>query len=152
MSTNRAYTNYTYDYQKPHNTWTLDQFIASQNDSVMSYHNLSFVDIHDGIAYDTYNVLTDYIDEIRSEYCVPVKLNMDQLEKYKYRPKLLCFDMYGNGELAFILLLANDMCSVKSFTKDTILMPRVTMMNELVKYLSNANRMALRTYNKKEKT
>lgn len=141
--------NVSYNYQKPNLTYTLDQYIACGSDSVMCYHNLSFIDIHDNIAYDTYNVLSDYIDEIRDEYCVKIVLNDEQMEKYKYRPKLLCWDIYGNGELAFIIMLVNDMCNVKSFKKKKIYMPRKSSMTQLVKYLFNANRSVIQSYNKK---
>lgn len=141
-------SNVSYDYQKPNLTYTLDQYIACQSDSTMCYHNLSFVDIYDNIAYDTYNVLSDYVDTIRDEFCVTVELTDTQLDKYKYRPKLLCFDIYGNGELAFIILLINDMCSVKSFTKKKLYMPTKANMTTLVKYLFNADRSAITTYNK----
>ena len=100
------------------------------------------------IIYDTYNALTDYIDEIRNEYCLKVVLNDKQMEKYKYRPKLLCYDIYGNGELAFIILLVNDMSSVKEFTKKSLLMPTKEQMSNLTKYLFNANRSAIQLYNK----
>lgn len=144
--------NPSYDYQKPHLTYTLDQFAACGSDNVMSYHNLSFVDIHDGIAYDTHNVLSDYIDEIRDEYCVSVVLDDMQMQKYKYRPKLLCWDIYGNTELAFIILLINDMCNIKSFKKKKLLMPKKAAMAELTKYLFNANKQAIQYYNKKNTT
>jgi GH18 family chitinase len=113
----------------------------------MSYHNLSFCNTRDGITYDTYNTLTDYIDEIRDEYCIDVTLTTDQLEKYRYRPKLLCYDIYGNTELAFIILIINDMCNVKQFNKKKLKMLRKTDMQNVVKYLYNANNGVIKTYN-----
>lgn len=142
-------TNYIYNYQQPQYTYTLEQFAACQSSETMSYHNLSFVDTHDSIKFDTYNVLSDYIDELRDEYSVSVTLTDDELDQYKYRPKLLCHRIYGNGELAFIILLINDMCSVKDFTKKKLLMPRKQTMQNLVRYLFNANREAIQTYNNK---
>lgn len=141
--------NTTYSYQKPHNTYTIDQFNDCSSSTVMSYHNLSFIDIDNDIAYDTYNVLSDYIEEIQDEYCVRVVLNDKQMEKYMYRPKLLCWDTYNNTELAFIILLVNDMWSIKQFTKKRLFMPRKETMTELIKYLFNANRKAINQYNSK---
>lgn len=140
--------NISYDYQKPQNTYTIDQYIACQSNNTMCYHNLSFVDTYNNFKYDTYNVLTDYIDEIRNEYCLKVLLNDKQMEKYKYRPKLLCYDVYGNGELAFIILLVNDMSSIKEFKKKSLLMPTKEQMSNLTKYLFNANLSAIQLYNK----
>lgn len=142
----------TYSYQKPNLTYTLDQYITCQSDSVMSYHNLSFVDIRDNIAYDTYNVLSDYIDEIHDQYCVSVTLSQDQMLKYKYRPKLLCHDIYGNGELAFLIMIINDMCNVKDFTRQKIYMPRRNGMVELTRFLFNANSDVIKQYNKNNTT
>lgn len=144
--------NTSYEYQKPQFTYTLDQYIACQSDDTMCYHNLSFIDINGKIEYDTYNVLSDYIDELREEYCLSVVLTDDQLNKYKYRPKLLCYDIYGNGELAFIIMIINDMCNVKDFSKKKILMPKKNTMVQLIKYLFNANKSAIQTYNKKNST
>lgn len=141
--------NYIYSYQQPQFTYTLEQFAACQSNDTMSYHNLSFVDVYDGIEFDTYNVLSDYIDELRDEYCLTVTLTDDELEQYKYRPKLLCYKIYGNGELAFIILLINDICSVKDFTKKKLLMPKKQVMQNLVRYLFNANKEAIDTYNNK---
>jgi len=147
----------TFLYQKAYNTYTIEQFISCQSDTEMCYNNTSFIDnvkypeLGLSINYNTYNVLSDYIDEIRSDYCVQVILSDDELEKYIYRPKLLCHDIYGNGELAFIILLTNDICSVKQFTKKKLLMPRKVIMSELCKYLFNSDRNAIIKYNQKNK-
>ena len=139
--------NISYEYQKPQNTWSLDQFISCKSDIVMSYHNLSFTDRNGDILYDTYNVISDYIDEIR-EYCVKVVLDDKQFFRYKYRPKLLCYEIYGNGELAFIIMIINDMCSFKDFTKKKLFMPKREDMKKIIQYLFNANKFNIDKYNK----
>lgn len=139
----------SYDYQKPNFTYTLEQYIACKSNDTICYHNLSFVDTYNNIAYDTYNILEDYIDEIKSEYCVTVVLSDEEMSKYKYRPKLLCFDVYGNTELAFVLLIINDMYSAKQFVKNKLLMPRKDDMSELIRYLINSNSSAISAYNNK---
>jgi hypothetical protein len=136
-----------YEYQKPYNTYTLDQYIACQSDTITCYNNLSFIDRVDNIRYATYNVLSDYIDVIRDEYCVNVVLTDKELNKYKYRPKLLCHDVYSNAELAFIILLINDMYSAKQFTSQTLLMPKKDEMTQITKHLMNSNRSAIADYN-----
>lgn len=141
----------SYSYQTPGNTYTLEQYISCKSDSTISYHNLSFIDKYDNIEYDTYNVLSDYIEDIQKDYCVTVVLSDDELYKYMYRPKLLCYDIYGNGELAFIIMLINDICDVKKFKKRTIYMPRKENMSELTRYLFNANKKVISAYNNKSK-
>ena len=49
--------SYTYDYQKPENTYTLEQFISCQSDSNFCYNNLSFIDQIDNIKYNVYHIL-----------------------------------------------------------------------------------------------
>lgn len=140
-------TEYTYDYQKPEYTYTLDQFISCQSDSNFCYNNLSFIDQIDNIKYNTYNVVSDYIDELVEQYCVDVELTDDQLAKYKYRPKLLAYDVYGAQELYYVILLINDMCSIKEFVKHRLKLPTKNNMVELCKSIMNSNRRDIQKYN-----
>ena len=140
-----------FESQKPQDTYTIDQFIACQSDETICYNNLSFIDQYDNIKYNTYNVLSDYIDEIRENYCMTIKLNTDQLFKYMYKPKLLCHDIYGNGELAFIIMEINDICNVKEFTKDTLLMPTKDNMNLITSRIFNSDKDDIKIYNEKNK-
>ena len=143
--------NILYNYNKPQNTYTIDQFIQCQSDTNVCYNNLSFIDQRNSIKYNTYNVLSDYLDEIRENYCLKIKLDKDNMFKYKYRPKLLCYDIYGDGELAFIIMIINDICDVKEFTKDTLLMPTIENMQLITKRLYNANKNDIEVNNKKNK-
>ena len=138
-----------YEYKKSHLTDTLDQYIACQSDTSFCYNNLSFIDRNGNIDYNTYNVVRDYIDELRDEYCKTVILTDEQVFKYKYKPKLLCFDIYGNGELAFLILLINDMYNAKQFTKNKLLMPTEAVMAEITKYIYNSNKNSIADYNDK---
>ena len=143
--------NILYNYNKPQNTYTIDQFIQCQSDTNVCYNNLSFIDQYANIQFNTYNVLSDYLDEIRENYCLKIKLDKDNMFKYKYRPKLLCYDIYGDGELAFIIMIINDICDVKEFTKDTLLMPTIENMQLITKRLYNANKNDIEVYNEKNK-
>lgn len=140
---------YNYDYKSPEDTITLEEYIDCKSDYDMSYHNTSFVDKYDGKEYDVYNITSDYIDELRSdEYSVLITLTEAQYSKYKYRPKLLCFDLYGSTELHFIILLINDMYSCKQFTKRKIRLPSVVMMENLTTQLLNASKQIMDEYKK----
>lgn len=150
-----AISNYV--YQKSYETYTIDQYISCQSESEMCYNNISFIDtivypeLNEKIDYATHNVLSDYIDELRDEYCVKVVLSDEELERYIYRPKLLCHDIYGNGELAFIILFINDLYSVKQFKKKNLLMPRKEVMALICNYIFNSDRNAINTYNQTNK-
>lgn len=145
-------TSSIFNYQKPQNTFTIEQFINCQSDTNVCYNNLSFIDQYDNIKYNTYNVLSDYIDEIREDYCVKIKLDDTQMLRYKYRPKLLCYDIYGSAELAFIIMIINDICDVKQFTKNGLLMPSKDNMNLITKYIYNSNKNSIAIYNEKNKS
>ena len=138
---------YSYNYQKPEATYTLDQFIACQSDIAFCHSNLSFIDQINNIKYSTYNVVSDYMDEITASYCVNIELSDDQLNQYKYRPKLLCYDIYGSQELYFLILIINDMCSVKDFTKKKLKMPTKDNMTTICKAIMNANKSSIEKYN-----
>ena len=134
---------------KPQDTYTIEQFIQCQSDEEINYYNFSYVDQYDNIKYSTYNILSDYLDELREDYAKTIILDKDQLLKYMYRPKLLCYDIYGNWELAFIILLLNDMCDVKDFTKNKILMLNKEDMSNITKWIYNSNKDAIAIYNEK---
>ena len=144
-----------YQYNRPHTTYTIDLFIACQSSTEISYNNLSFVDkveypyMNEVIHYPTYNILSDYIEEIRENYCVNVSLSDEDMYRYMYRPKLLCYEIYGKTELAFMILLINDMASFKQFNKKRLLMPTKVRMSELCKYLYNSNYQVISKYNQK---
>ena len=131
----------------PQNTTTIEDFVASGNSISISYQNLSFLrTLDNGTSLSILNVIADYIDEI-SNVCVNVSLNQAQQFKYFYKPKLLCYDIYGNPELYYIILLINDMADVKEFTKPVIKMPRMTHMNDIISMIYNANKEAIDDFN-----
>lgn len=137
----------SYDYQKPDTTYTLSQYIACQSDETFCYNNLSFIDQIDNIKYNTYNVASDYIDELISEYCVTVQLSDDEFTRYKYRPKLLAYDIYGSQELYYLILIVNDMCSVKDFVKKKIHLPTKNNMSAITSAIMNSNKSDIDKYN-----
>ena len=47
-------------------------------------------------------------------------LTDEEMRRYKFNPKLLCFDLYGTVELWGLLLKVNNMTSVTEFTKPKI--------------------------------
>ena len=142
-----------FQYRDPGTTYTLAQLINCQSDTDSNYQNLSFVDeifyqfANERIKYPAYNVVGDYIDAIREEYCIPIVLTDEELIKYNYRPKLLAAEIYGNGELGYIILMVNDMYSVKQFTRHELILPTKNNMSTLCSQLYNANITAIQKYN-----
>lgn len=143
---------YSYKFQSPEKTYTLDQFIACQSDTSFCYANTSFIDQIDNIKYPVHNVVSDYIDEIIDTYCVHVVLSDDDLMRYRYRPKLLCYDVYGSQEVYFLILLINDMCSIKDFDKTDLMLPTKDNMKTICNAVLNSNLSDIQKYNMANKT
>lgn len=134
----------------PKNTTTIEQFVEAGKGVTISYFNLSFIEkMSNGTYVSVLNVISDYIPELL-ESCVTVELTKEQQQAYYYKPKLLCYDIYGNPELYFIILLLNDMADVKEFTKPHIKMLRKSDMSALLSSIYNAEKSAMDNYNSKK--
>lgn len=132
----------------PSNTITIEEFIQTGRASEgLNYKTFSFLE---NTSNDTevtiLDVIDDYIDEIR-DACIKVKLSDDEFRKYAYKPKLLCYDIYGNPELYFIILLINDIADVKEFDMKKFLMLPKDSMSILTSAIYNAERPAIEMYN-----
>lgn len=131
----------------PQDTTTIEEFVESGSGITITYPNLSFTDMMtNGTWVSVHNVISDYIDELRNA-CVNVSLTIEQQFMYFYKPKLLCYDMYGNPELYFIILLINDIADVKEFTKPVVKMLRKSHMSQLLTLIYNAEKQAIENYN-----
>lgn len=107
----------------PESTYTLSQFIALKDSDQITYRNFSILErsLSDpNIVYSINNVIYDYMDELKS-YCKLVSVSDLDKIKYKYKPKLLSYEIYGSTEAYFMILAMNGMCNVKEFDlKDNI--------------------------------
>lgn len=131
----------------PQATKTISQFIEAGKGVTVSYYNMSFNEIlSNGTHVSTLNVISDYLTELRNA-CNEVTLSKEEQNAYFYKPKLLCYDIYGNPELYFIILLINDIADVKEFTKPTIKLLKKEYMNTLIGYIYNAEKDAMDKHN-----
>ena len=133
----------------PANTTTIAEFIRSGSTVSLDYDRFSFLEtMHNGTVVSVLNVINDYIDELRNA-SVLVHLDDAEYRKYVYKPKLLCYDIYGNPELYFVILLMNDMADVKEFNKKNIYMLTKENMSILTSYIFNSEYRAIDAYNSK---
>lgn len=133
----------------PQKTTTIEEFIESGKGITITYFNLSFLDmLSNGTWISIRNAVSDYMEELKNA-AVNVSLTREQQQAYFYKPKLLCYDVYGNPELYFVILLMNDMADVKEFTKPIIKMLKKEHMSELMGYIYNAESAAMKAYNNK---
>lgn len=116
----------------PAKAFKLSQFIKTGRQApTISYTDLSYRESHSGISFVIKNVLNDYLIEMKQLAC-KVMLSDKEYEKYKFKPKLLSYDIYGTTEYYVYILLINDMCNVLEFdTKKLLLIPKTTLNNAL---------------------
>lgn len=133
----------------PQETTTIEEFIESGKSVSVDYMDLSFLDkVSNGTWVSVLNVVNDYMTELKNA-CVTVELSEAQQWAYFYKPKVLCYDIYGNPELYFVILLLNDMADVKEFTKPKLKMLRKDHMSMLLSYIRNSEAKAIDSYNDK---
>lgn len=131
----------------PQKTTTIEEFIESGSAVTISYFNLSFIEqLQNGTWISIKNIVNDYMNELTNA-SVSVELSEQEQFKYFYKPKLLCYDIYGNPELYFLILLLNDMADVKEFTKPVIKMIKKDHMNNILSSIYNSEITALKRYN-----
>lgn len=71
------------------------------------------------IIFNSDNILQKYFDELRQTMYTKT-FTEEEFRKYKYNPKVLSYDLYGNTELWFLILYMNQMKSVTEFNRMTI--------------------------------
>lgn len=89
------------------------------------------------IMYPSSNVIYDYEEEFK-KLSVSVKMTDSEFIKYRYKPKLLSYDLYGTTELFFALLYINNMYSIKDFNRKYIKLIRKDNMIGLLEAIYNA--------------
>ena len=101
----------------PATTYTVDQMIALKNSDAITYKNFSILQKSlqdDSLVYSIDNVIYDYMDEI-NQYKRLVGFSDMEVVKYKYKPKLFSYDVYGSTECYFVIMALNGICNVKEF-------------------------------------
>lgn len=132
---------------------SIQQFISNKPTIGTDYQNMSLVEERDNIQFPVVNLITDdYFDEFKKA-SVRVELTEDEILKYKYRPKLLSYDIYDNTELYYIILRLNDLYNVKDFNlgkKYLYLIPKAKLKEYLSDVYTQENANA-KTFNDNHK-
>lgn len=129
----------------PEKTSSMTEFINNGKSEKMTFvnsvilANISNSDIQYGIK----SIIDDYIDEIMKE-TVKLELTKSELMKYKYKPWLLSYHIYGTSDLDFIILRLNNMITPRDFTKQilTVLKPDGI---ELINNIYNSEKKYIRS-------
>ena len=69
------------------------------------------------LNYET--IYTDYLDQLQ-EYLSDYTMSDEEFIRYKYQPKLFCYEKYGTMDVAYLLLRLNNMGSNIEFKKKKI--------------------------------
>lgn len=94
---------------------SIKAFIATKPIISTDYSNMSFIEERERIQFTVGNIVTDdYFPELKAK-AVKVYLSDKEIQKYKYRPKILAYDVYDNTELYYIILRINDLYNAKDF-------------------------------------
>ena len=79
-------------------------------------------------------------------YLKTVQLTDDEFIKYKYRPKILAYDIYGTTDLDFVILAINRISTPKDFVYKKIKMISKRHLNELLTSIYNAEKNLINKY------
>lgn len=130
----------------PTTTSTIQQFVSAQTNEDISYEALSFIEHIDNLHLPIKNVVEDYLEDLDAAY-VEVELSDEDMRRYKYKPKILCYDIYGAPELYFIVMRMNGIYSMKDFTKRKLKLLKPAAMNTLVRSIFAAEKQVIDSYN-----
>ena len=130
---------------KVEETYTVEDFIELGKDiDDIQYYKFTILakassDVTNPILYAEHNVIYDYEEEFK-KLALNVEMTDTEFNKYKYKPKLLAYDLYGSTEFFFVILFLNGMYSIKDFNKRNLKLIRKSTMAELLTAIYNAER------------
>lgn len=132
---------------KTDTTYTVEQFIRLGRSNKVTFDGFSYKDlVSNGTEVAILNSVDDYMDELR-DVIVKVKFTPTEYRRYRYKPKLLCHDVYGNTEVYFVILLLNGIIDIKEFDMDVVKMISVESMESLLSAIFNAENKWMKLYN-----
>lgn len=122
---------------------TIEETIENGNEITLSYINTAILrklqmdGTDDSIDVPDNNVCYDYLRELLA-VADKIELSDDEYAKYKYRPDILSYDLYGTTTYEFILLAINKIISPKYFTKKKIYVIDSEYIEEVLTDIYNA--------------
>lgn len=103
----------TYD-AKADKTYTVQDFISLRTSDEITYYNYSILEYLNGFDMFVTSLLYDYEDELQ-EMTVIVNLTEKERIKYRYKPYLFAYDVYGSSEMEFLVMMLNGIIDPKEF-------------------------------------
>lgn len=112
-------------------TYTLEDFVKMQISDEMTYHNFSILEVINGVEHLDTNLVEQYLDILKDK-SVQITLSNDEMNRYRYCPDLLAYDIYKSVQLDFVILLLNDMVDPKEFTRNKIYLPYASSLSSFL--------------------
>ena len=122
-----------------HEAYSVSQFIALKDTDEVTYYNTSINNyIPGGIQFAIHNVLYDYEEEIQQS-TVLLNLSDNEMTKYRFKPWLLSYDIYGSTELEFIIRMLNGYLQDYEFDFQKIKVLRPNVLSNIIGRIISAN-------------
>ena len=99
--------------------------------------NINFYNEIDGIQIPVKSIFFETYRGLILNNCIKVKMSDKKLNRYRYRPKLLSYDLYGTTDLWHLILWINNMYSVTQFNESSIYIFNPDKLNLLVRIINN---------------
>lgn len=122
------------DNHNPALTYTLERFVELGTQDDLTYYNFSILRSTNNITYTDQCILDYYINDMKSSCKKVTEISNEEINKYKYRPDLLAYDVYGSTQLDFIILICNGIIDPKEFDfkKKYLMLPTKEYLNWLM--------------------
>jgi hypothetical protein len=138
-----ATTNTVGSYAKndPALTYNLTDFIDMGSQDEQTYENFSILTYMDGVEFSEKCIIDYYIDELKAISLKITTFTEEEINKYRYSPDLLAYDVYGSTQLDFIVMLCNGIIDPKEFDfkRNYLLLPRADVLKAFLSSVYNAN-------------
>lgn len=122
---------------------TITELIRIGKTKNLTYYNTSLLERIGHIECSTKNIFLDYIDELLQSSVV-VTLTDKEYYKYLFRPKILAYDIYGDTDLYFLIMLINNINSEKDFNLRTLKLIPPTNMDIIHSIYNTENKFLYR--------
>ena len=138
------FTSYKYGERKDiEDTYTINDTITEGKQIEFTDYNMSLLrslNTENGrIEYPYISVLEDYIDELKN-LSIKYEMNDEQYRRYKYRPDLFSYDIYGKPDYEFVILLINGINTEKDFIRKTINYIDPDNIDVVLSFIRNASK------------
>lgn len=124
----------------PAYTYTLADFVELGKQDELVYTSFAIQRIANNITFADQSVIDFYIKELRNSCKKVTGLTAEEISRYKYRPDLLAFDVYGSVQLDFLVLLCNGIIDPKDFNlkKSYIMLPTKDYLGSILSAIYNS--------------